>query len=310
MRMRAILGLVMLATASAAVAQTGAPVPPPAPRMAQGNERQQMPNLPLVRPTAPLARPTAPLARPAAPQVVRQPMPSAPMAAPPARTATPVERRLTAQGRPEISAVPPPPRRIDDRRVEDRRDDRRDDRQSMEMRREYDRHDRWSDGDRQPSNHARGGTMPRFWFDPRYQVHNWQDYGLARPGDRERWVRNYDDAVLIDQDGRVIDTAEAIDWDSFGDDRYAARDGAYGYQGDQGYQGDRACCGQSWQQGWQGGTYYAAPGSTITIQSGGAVTTTTTTTTTYVDEPVRSWKPRAKPKRVWKPKPRCVCTWR
>ena len=44
------------------------------------------------------------------------------------------------------------------------------------------------------------------WLGPQFQINNWQAYGFAQPAAGQRWVRYYDDAYLIDANGRVVDT--------------------------------------------------------------------------------------------------------
>lgn len=98
---------------------------------------------------------------------------------------------------------------------------------------------------------SRGWTLPRYWIAPSFFIGNYASYGLSVPRPGYRWTRYYDDAVLINESGRVYDMISGIDWDRY--------EGGYqqGYQG-QGYQG------QSYQQGYQVqpgyGATYAQPG--------------------------------------------------
>lgn len=64
----------------------------------------------------------------------------------------------------------------------------------------------------------RGGIIPSFWFGPQFQIGNWGSYGFSEPFDGGRWIRYYDDAYLIDRDGRVRDGRYGMDWDRYGDD--------------------------------------------------------------------------------------------
>jgi Ni/Co efflux regulator RcnB len=64
---------------------------------------------------------------------------------------------------------------------------------------------------------GRGGTVPRFWWGPQVQVRNWQMYGFPQPFAGGRWIRYYDDALLIGGDGRVYDERPDWDWDRYGD---------------------------------------------------------------------------------------------
>lgn len=140
----------------------------------------------------------------------------------------------------------------------------------------------------------RGLVIPRIFASPTYFVSDWWRYGLAEPRYGQRWVRYYDDAVLIDDRGYIYDTAPGVDWDDYGagyDDEYYDRDADWGpapyvlrHPGP--------------------GVYYAPPGSTTVIVQSPAVMTTTTTTT-YVDEVVtkKAWRG----KRAIKARPKCPC---
>jgi len=59
----------------------------------------------------------------------------------------------------------------------------------------------------------RGYALPIYWIAPRFSVLDWQSYGLSRPENGLRWVRYYDDAVLVDARGSVYDTRSDIRWD-------------------------------------------------------------------------------------------------
>ncbi len=178
---------------------------------------------------------------------------------------------------------------------------------------------------------GRGFRLPGYWFAPSFFIGNWSAYGLSSPPYGYRWSRYYDDAVLLDSEGRVYDSVSGIDWDSY--------DQAGGYEGyqqqDGGYGAPYAAPGvtyhsappppppyagavvqpaypQGYTQSWSAGSGYWYPGgvtTTITIQQAPVVTTTTTTE--YIEETVyrspvrRSYR---KPVRKWKPKPRCTCT--
>jgi hypothetical protein len=80
----------------------------------------------------------------------------------------------------------------------------------------------------------RGFVVPQFWWGPQFQIGNWQMYGFADPGRDGRWIRYYDDAYLIDGDGRIVDTREGLDWDEYGED-WDMADGIPAYRG----RGDR-----------------------------------------------------------------------
>jgi Ni/Co efflux regulator RcnB len=57
-----------------------------------------------------------------------------------------------------------------------------------------------------------GATLPQIWLNPDYTVSDWRGWGLAQPAQGTRWVRYYDDAVLIDDSGKVRDARYAVDW--------------------------------------------------------------------------------------------------
>jgi Ni/Co efflux regulator RcnB len=77
----------------------------------------------------------------------------------------------------------------------------------------------------------RGGFINSFWFAPQFFIGDWGSYGFSAPGDDQRWVRYYDDAYLVDGDGRVMDTRYGVRWDRYGGD-WDVQDGIPGYRGD------------------------------------------------------------------------------
>ncbi|MEA3001750.1 MAG: hypothetical protein QOH81_538 [Sphingomonadales bacterium] len=85
----------------------------------------------------------------------------------------------------------------------------------------------------------RGGVVPRYWWGPQVQVRNWQSYGFPQPFAGGRWIRYYDDALLIDGDGRVHDSRPSWDWDRSGDRWDYDDDGVPVYAGDGDYQPQR-----------------------------------------------------------------------
>jgi Ni/Co efflux regulator RcnB len=76
----------------------------------------------------------------------------------------------------------------------------------------------------------RGFIMHPFWFGPQFHVQNWQLYGFSPPPRDHRWVRYYDDAYLIDGEGRVRDERRGLDWDQYGE-RWTMDDGIPSYYG-------------------------------------------------------------------------------
>jgi Ni/Co efflux regulator RcnB len=76
----------------------------------------------------------------------------------------------------------------------------------------------------------RGWTLPSYWIAPSFFINDWGTYGLSTPPQGYSWSRYYDDAVLMDQRGRVMDSVSGIDWDSY-DDGYGG-DGGYAVAGD------------------------------------------------------------------------------
>jgi Ni/Co efflux regulator RcnB len=63
----------------------------------------------------------------------------------------------------------------------------------------------------------RGGFVPGGWWGPQFVVRNWHGYGFPQPFGGGRWIRYYDDALLIDRHGRVHDSRYGYDWDRHGD---------------------------------------------------------------------------------------------
>lgn len=69
---------------------------------------------------------------------------------------------------------------------------------------------------------ARGWQLPSYWSAPGFSVYDYASYGLGQPSPGYGWTRYYDDALLIDDAGRVSDSVSGIDWDG----------GSGGYDGD------------------------------------------------------------------------------
>ena len=181
----------------------------------------------------------------------------------------------------------------------------------------------------------RGFIVPQFWWGPQFQIQNWSTYGFAQPMHDRRWVRYYDDALLIDRSGRVHDGRWGMNWDEYGD-RWAYDDqGVPYYDGDDGeyYEGEEdyaeegygehpdappPYCGQACPPPMPGHGYgyaYPQPGYgygyghgwmhggmvTITETTVHAAAPQTVTETVYIEKKVKS-KPRRSYKRA-KPRP-------
>lgn len=76
----------------------------------------------------------------------------------------------------------------------------------------------------------RGFFIHPFWFGPQFHVQDWQLYGFPAPPRDHRWVRYYDDAYMIDREGRVRDHRYGLDWDEYGE-RWEMEDGIPSYYG-------------------------------------------------------------------------------
>jgi Ni/Co efflux regulator RcnB len=83
-----------------------------------------------------------------------------------------------------------------------------------------------------------GHRVPNFWFGPQFHVQNWQVYGFGQPMHDRRWIRYYDDALLIDRHGMVHDGRYGVDWDRY-EDAWGYDDrGIPAYVGEHEYRGD------------------------------------------------------------------------
>ena len=55
--------------------------------------------------------------------------------------------------------------------------------------------------------------MPRTYWGSQFYVDNWNDYRLPAPGYRLRYVRHYDDLLLVDtRTGRVVRVYRNFYW--------------------------------------------------------------------------------------------------
>lgn len=85
---------------------------------------------------------------------------------------------------------------------------------------------RWVGGWRAPGGWGayrqayRGWTLPQYWIAPSFFISDFGAYGLAAPQPGYGWYRYYDDAVMIDNYGRVYDSVRGVDWDRSGDAYY------------------------------------------------------------------------------------------
>jgi Ni/Co efflux regulator RcnB len=164
----------------------------------------------------------------------------------------------------------------------------------------------WWGGSYQPP--MRGYIMPSFWLTPDYTVSDWSGYGFAEPGQGRRWVRYYDDAVLVDGRGMVYDSVPDVAWGRYERGPVPAYVGnepdtlpSYGA----GYDSDDEVT-------WQGGSYrsdrqiWAWPanttstnGNTVIVVPPGSTTTITfqpQVVTTTTAAPVRTtYRPRQAP---------------
>lgn len=155
---------------------------------------------------------------------------------------------------------------------------------------------------------SRGHRVPNYWISPSFFIGDYAGYGLSTPPQGYSWHRYYDDAVLIDDRGRVYDSRGGIDWDggayaAGGDggytesssDGYAYAEDSNGYAGQGGY-APRPPRGTgpvtTYRTGGYAGGYgagYAAPGTTTTVITIQPAETVTTTTTEYVEEARRRY---------------------
>jgi Ni/Co efflux regulator RcnB len=75
---------------------------------------------------------------------------------------------------------------------------------------------RWSAGWQAPGGWnayrrlGRGAALPGYWMS--YRIPDYLSFGLAAPPRGYGWVRYYDDAVLVDDGGRVWDSVGGIAW--------------------------------------------------------------------------------------------------
>lgn len=139
----------------------------------------------------------------------------------------------------------------------------------------------------------RGFALPHYWWGPAFTIDNWNQYGLSQPMHGGRWVRYYDDALLVDAHGRVHDGRWDMSWDEYGDEWGYNERGIPIYVGDGDFYPEDE--DYAWAREHEGyGGYQQAYG--YPAYGYGAVVTETTVTTEpsvvtethYVDEVVHS----------------------
>lgn len=185
----------------------------------------------------------------------------------------------------------------------------------------------------------RGFVLPQPWWGQGYHIQNYPMYGLPQPIHGGRWVRYYDDALMIDHAGRVHDGRYGMAWDEWedqwayddrgvpvysgdgdfypGDEDYAWVEGEgggytdgyeHGYGQDQGYAYGacpQACAYQpaysyGYGQGYGHGSGYGA-GMVVTETT--VTTAPTVVTETWVEEEV-VYEQQARKPRKYRAKPR------
>jgi hypothetical protein len=82
---------------------------------------------------------------------------------------------------------------------------------------------------------GRGHVVPPHFRNRQFFVHDWRSFGWPAPMPGGNWIRYYDDALLLDGHGRVMDSRYGWDWDGRGG-RMGHDEGGY----DEGYADDYA----------------------------------------------------------------------
>ncbi|WP_404334087.1 RcnB family protein [Sphingomonas sp. MMS12-HWE2-04] len=90
---------------------------------------------------------------------------------------------------------------------------------------------RWSAGYRAPGGWNayrrldRGASLPPYWRGRDFRVPDYLSFGLSAPPRGYYWTRYYDDALLVDDGGRIWDSVGGIGWeadaDAYAEDGYA-----------------------------------------------------------------------------------------
>jgi hypothetical protein len=68
----------------------------------------------------------------------------------------------------------------------------------------------------------RGFVLPAYWMQPNFYIEDYARYGFPVPQDDFGWSRYYDDAVLTDSTGRVVDVVQGVDWKKFDNGQFSA----------------------------------------------------------------------------------------
>lgn len=143
---------------------------------------------------------------------------------------------------------------------------------------------RWDAGNRAPGGWggyrrpSRGWTMPGYWQSPDYRIYDYGFWGLQAPPQGYGWSRYYDDAVLVDDYGRVYDSVSGIDWRR-ADQPYPTGYGypSQGYANAPGYyydEGSQRCRKRGKGSGVGGALIGGAIGAGISLLAGGGTGTT------------------------------------
>ncbi|WP_162527234.1 RcnB family protein [Sphingomonas solaris] len=70
----------------------------------------------------------------------------------------------------------------------------------------------WDGGHGPAFRYERGQRLPVLFVEQPYRVDDWIGYGLPVPPTGARWIRYFNDAVMIDESAMVIDAVPGIDW--------------------------------------------------------------------------------------------------
>ncbi len=143
---------------------------------------------------------------------------------------------------------------------------------------------RWNAGNRAPGGWNayrrpnRGWVMPGYWQAPDYRIYDYGYWGLQAPPQGYGWSRYYDDAVLVDDYGRVYDSVSGIDWRR-ADQPYSTGYGypSQGYANAPGYyydEGSQRCRKRGKGSGLGGAIVGGALGAGISLLAGGGTGTT------------------------------------